>query len=121
MTIRRRLATLAAVIMFVATVSAAQPAGAAVVIKGVRTTSGYRWKPHAVSVAVGTKVVWKAVTGTHTVTAYKGKWKKDVTIAPGQTTSFLFKTAGVYKFRCVFHSTLVNRRCTGMCGKAVVE
>ena len=94
-------------------------AGAAVVIKGVRTTAGFRWKPHAVSVAVGTKVVWKAVTGTHTVTAYKGRWSKSTTIAQGATTSFTFRSAGVYKFRCLFHSSLTDGVCSGMCGKVV--
>jgi len=96
------------------------PAGASVLIKGVHTTSGYRWKPHAVTVAVGTKVSWTAVTGSHTVTSYKGKWKKSTTLAQGTTTSFTFATAGVYKFRCTFHSTLVNGVCSGMCGKVVV-
>ena len=96
------------------------PAGASVLIKGVHTTSGYRWKPSAVSVAVGTKVSWTAVSGSHTVTAYKGKWKKSTTLAQGTTTSFTFAAAGVYKFRCRFHSTLVNGVCTGMCGKVVV-
>jgi plastocyanin len=115
----RRLTILVAAITLVAAF-AVQPAGAAVVIKGVSTTSGFRWRPHAVSVAVGTKVVWKAVTGSHTVTAYKGKWKKNTTLAQGSTTSFTFNTAGVYKFRCTFHSTLVNGVCSGMCGKVVV-
>jgi plastocyanin len=96
------------------------PAGAAVVIKGVNTTAGYRWKPASVSVATGTKVVWKSVTGTHNVTAYKGKWSKSTTIQEGSQTSFVFKTAGVYKFRCTLHSALVNGVCSGMCGKVTV-
>ncbi len=116
---RRRLAaTILTVVLLCA--FAVQPASAAVVIKGVSTTSGFRWKPHKVSIATGTKVVWKAVTGTHTVTAYKGKWSKDTTIAQGTKTSFTFKKAGVYKFRCIFHSALVNGVCSGMCGKVVV-
>ena len=116
---RRRMTTIAFATMLVLALSV-QTAGAAVVIKGVSTTSGFRWKPHAVSVAVGTKVVWKAVTGTHTVTSYKGKWSKSTTISQGTSTSFTFKAAGVYKFRCIFHSTLSNGVCSGMCGKVVV-
>lgn len=116
---KQRLMIVATIAVLVATFSV-QSAGAAVVIKGVDTTAGFRWKPKAVSVAVGTKVVWKAVTGSHTVTAYKGKWKKNTTLAQGSTTSFTFNTAGVYKFRCTFHSTLVNGVCSGMCGKVVV-
>src|SRR5438477_403529 len=83
-------------------------AEAAVVIKGVSTTAGFKWKPHAVSVTKGTKVVWKAVTGTHTVTAWKGRWSKSTTIRQGTSTSFIFRRNGIYRFRCLFHSTLVS-------------
>jgi len=99
---------------------AAQPAEAAVVIKGVSTTAGFKWKPHAVSVAKGTKVVWKAVTGTHTVTAWKGRWSKSTTIRQGTSTSFIFRRIGIYRFRCLFHSTLVSGVCRGMCGRVTV-
>jgi plastocyanin len=99
---------------------ATKPAQAATVIKGVSTTSGFRWKPHAVSVAKGTKVVWRAVDGTHTVTAWKGNWSKNTTIAQGTSTSFTFKRTGVYRFRCTFHSTLANGVCSGMCGRVTV-
>jgi plastocyanin len=116
---RRRLMMIAVATLLVVAFTI-QSAGAAVVIKGVDTSSGFRWKPHAVSVAVGTKVTWKAITGTHTVTSYKGRWSKSTTIAQGSTTSFTFKTAGVYKFRCSFHSTLTGGVCRGMCGKVVV-
>src|SRR5512144_2531373 len=98
----RRLTMIVAATLLVAAFTV-QPAGAAVLIKGVHTSAGYRWKPHAVTVTVGTRVVWKAVTGSHTVTAYKGKWKKNTTIAQGTATSFIFRAAGVYKFRCRFH------------------
>lgn len=116
---RPRLMVMAAAMVLVAAF-AAQSAGAAVLIKGVDTSSGFRWKPHAVNVAVGTKVVWKAMTGIHTVTAYTGRWRKSTTIARGATTSFTFRSAGVYKFRCLFHSILRNGVCSGMCGKVVV-
>ena len=72
------------------------------------------------SVAKGTKVVWRAVTGTHTVTAWKGAWRKSTTIVQGTSTSFIFRRVGVFRFRCLFHSTLVNGACRGMCGKVVV-
>jgi plastocyanin len=117
--VRRHLLPLILAATLLGTV-AAQPAQAAVVIKGVNTTSGFRWKPHAVSVAKGTKVVWKAVEGTHTVTAWKGPWSKDTTISQGTSTSFTFKQTGVYKFRCRFHSSLVNGVCGGMCGRVTV-
>jgi plastocyanin len=86
----------------------------------VSPVGGCRGNPHAVSVAKGTKVVWRAVTGRHTVTAWKGTWRKSTTIAQGTSTSFIFRRVGVFRFRCLFHSTLANGVCRGMCGKVVV-
>jgi len=116
---RRNLLALALTTVLVGGV-AARPADAAVAIKGVSTMSGFRWNPHAVSIAKGTKVVWRAVTGTHTVTAWKGAWRKSTTIVQGTSTSFIFRRRGVFRFRCLFHSTLVSGVCRGMCGKVVV-
>ncbi len=95
-------------------------ASGATLIRGVSTSNGFRWRPKVTDVAKGTKVTWKAVSGTHTVTAYKGNWNKNTTINSGQTTSFTFNNTGVYKFRCTLHSTLSNGTCSGMCGKVVV-
>jgi plastocyanin len=87
----------------------------------VKATSSRTFVPARVRIAPGTKVVWKAVGLTHTVTAYKGHWSKDVSIPAGQTTSFRFKQTGRYKYRCTIHSTLSNGVCTGMCGKIIVR
>jgi len=95
-------------------------ANSAVVVKGVSTSSGFQWKPKATTVSRGTKVTWKAITSSHTVTAYKGAWSKNTTINQGQSTSFIFNKAGTYKFRCRLHSHLTNGVCSGMCGKVVV-
>jgi plastocyanin len=116
----RRLKLLIPAIALVTMFAMAPAANSAVVIKGVSTSSGFRWKPKITDVGHGTKVVWKAVVGTHTVTAYSKNWSKNVTISSGQTTSHTFKSAGTYRFRCLFHSTLSNGVCTGMCGKVVV-
>jgi plastocyanin len=116
---RRRLLALALTATLLGAI-AAQPAQAAVVIKGVSTTSGFKWQPRAVNVAKGTKVVWKSVTGNHTVTSWKGAWSKNTTIPQGSQTSFTFQKTGVFKFRCLFHSSLVNGVCNGMCGRVVV-
>jgi plastocyanin len=96
------------------------PANSATVIRGVSTDSGFRWRPKITDVAQGTKVVWKSVTGTHTVTAYGGGWSKNTTISAGERTSFTFNSSGVFKFRCTLHSTLTSGKCSGMCGKVVV-
>ena len=78
------------------------------------------YSPGTVSVAKGTKVVWKSVCMSHTVTSYTKNWSKNVVLAQGQTTSRTFKVKGVYKYRCRFHSKLSNGVCTGMCGKVRV-
>jgi len=116
-----RLKLLIPVIALVGMFAMAPTANSAVVIKGVSTTSGFQWHPKTVNITHGTKVTWKAVAGTHTVTAYRGAWNKNTTINQGQSTSFTFNSAGTYKFRCLFHSTLVNGVCSGMCGKVVVS
>ena len=116
----KRLKLLVPAIALVTVFAMAPAANSAVVVRGVSTSSGFRWKPKITDVARGTKVVWRAVTGTHTVTAYSKNWSKNTTISAGQTTSRTFKSSGTYSFRCLFHSTLSNGVCTGMCGKIVV-
>jgi plastocyanin len=112
----KRLKLLLPAIALVTVFAMAPAANSAVVVKG----SGTTWRPKATNISTGTKVVWKAVSGSHTVTAYKGAWSKNTTIAQGTSTSFTFKKSGVYKFRCRFHSSLSNGVCSGMCGKIVV-
>jgi plastocyanin len=121
---RRRLTSIALAMGLFGTISA-QPAQAAVVIKGVEMSgqyaSGFEWSPRVERVAPGTKVVWKAVSGTHTVTAYKGPWDTSTTITEGAKTSFTFEKERRYRFRCELHSELEDGVCTGMCGKVVVR
>lgn len=93
-------------------------AGGSVLVKGVLTDNGYRWRPKTVSVATGTKVVWKAVNGSHTVNAYRGLWSKNTTIVQGSATSFTFRQAGTYRCRCTFHSTLRAACAAGCAGRS---
>jgi plastocyanin len=116
----KRLKLLIPAVALVTMFAMAPAANSAVVIKGVSGTSGFHWKPKITNISAGTKVTWKAITSSHTVTAYKGAWSKNTTINQGQSTSFTFNSSGVYKFRCTFHSTLSNGVCSGMCGKVVV-
>lgn len=116
----KRLRLLIPAIALVTIFAVATAANSAVVVKAVSTSSGFQWKPKITNISAGTKVTWKAVTGTHTVTAYKGSWSKNTTINQGQSTSFTFNSSGVYKFRCTIHSHITNGKCVGMCGKVVV-
>jgi plastocyanin len=97
------------------------PAAIAQAAVRVRATDSQTFRPARLRIDAGTKVVWKAVAGTHTVTAYRGDWSKDVEISAGETTSFRFDDAGRYKYRCMFHSTLSDGDCSGMCGKVIVR
>lgn len=102
-----------AVSMVVAFGGAAQ---AATVVKA----SGTSFRPKTLSVAAGTKVVWKAVSGSHTVTAYKGAWNKNSNIPSGTKTSFTFSNPGTYRYLCTIHGHLSGGVCSGMCGKVTV-
>jgi plastocyanin len=122
--VRKRFALVLAALTLVAMLGAAQPASSATVIKAVSCPScarSYTWMPKQVSVAKGAKVTWKAVTGTHTVTATSNNWSKNTRIfGGGASTSFTFNKAGTYRFRCKLHSTLSSGKCSGMCGRVVV-
>ena len=82
--------------------------------------SGSTFSPKSKSVPKGTKVVWKNVSGSHTVTAYSKNWSKNTSLSGSKTTSFTFNKTGVYKYRCTIHSTLSSGVCSGMCGKITV-
>jgi plastocyanin len=106
-------------------VSGAQLTQAAVVVKGVASSTsptGFAFKPARLEVNPGTKVTWKAQTGRHTVSAISRNWRKDSEFRPGSPTSFTFKDAGTYRYRCIFHSiyNATTNKCTGMCGKVIV-
>jgi len=101
--------------------AAVPAAGGSVLVKATFSSTGTpTYKPRRTEISPGTRVVWKAVVGTHTVTSYSHNWSKDVTLAQGDTTGFRFNSTGVFKFRCRFHSTLSSGVCSGMCGKIVV-
>ena len=117
----RRLAVVVVAMVLVGVASL--PAGSVSVVRGVSTDAGFRWRPRITEVARSSRVVWKAVDGSHTVTSYGGGWSKNTTLPEGQQTSFTFNSRGTFKFRCtiLFHSTLSSGTCSGMCGKVVVS
>lgn len=85
----------------------------------------YEWDPSFRHMNKGDRVRWRNPTDvTHRVVAYKGRWSKESTIAPGETTAKRFKRTGSFKYRCTItgHSTLSadGSSCTGMCGEVHV-
>jgi plastocyanin len=93
------------------------PTRATKTVKGIAT----HWSPTTVRISTGDTIKWKAVSGTHTVTAYGGNWTFNHDLATGQIEDRTFRRAGTFHFRCMFHSTLTNGQCSGMCGKVVVS
>jgi plastocyanin len=98
--------------------------------KAAGSSSGdWSWDPVVRRIVKGDRIVWKNPTGTtHTVTAWKGSWSKDSTIASGETTARRFFKTGVFKFRCMIgsdtpfaHSTVSDGVCSGMCGTVRVS
>jgi len=86
----------------------------------VKATSERTWNPAFRHISKGDRIVWKNPTsGTHTVTAYSGRWSKNTTLPAGERTSFRFRRTGSYKYRCTRpgHSAVVNGECSGMCGE----
>ena len=93
------------------------PARATKTVKGIVT----HWSPTTVAISTGDAIRWKAVVGTHSVTAYGGNWRFNHDMLAGQSVHRIFRQAGTFRFRCTFHSTLTNGVCSGMCGKVVVR
>jgi plastocyanin len=117
--LRRSIAVLAAA--FALAGAGALPVQSAVVVKATYNLSGDPvFKPRRVEIVPGTRVVWKSVSGNHTVTSYGGGWSKNTMIAQGTQTGFTFQSAGTFKYRCTFHSTLSAGVCSGQCGRVQV-
>jgi plastocyanin len=117
---RARLAVVLAS-LFVMLAAVAPPAQALVVVKASGTSFATgQFKPKSLSIAKGTTVKWRALEGSHTVTAYSRNWSKDSNLSVGNPTRFTFNRTGTFKYRCSFHSTLSNGVCSGMCAKVVV-
>lgn len=88
----------------------------------VRATDSESWSPGKLSVAKGTKVVWKNPSDDdHDFTSYSSNWAKSARLEEGQSTSFKFKKAGTYKYRCTRHSRMDGTKCDGMCGSVKVR
>jgi plastocyanin len=86
-------------------------------VKGIVT----HWSPATIAISTGDAIKWKAVVGTHSVTAYGSNWRFNHDMLAGQSVHRIFRQTGTFRFRCTFHSTLTNGQCSGMCGKVVVR
>jgi plastocyanin len=123
-----RSCVVAMVALTMLAISTPVPASAAVVVRAASTATAPfgRYRPKVTSIARGTRVVFRAISGTHSVTSSSANWSINRTIDVSAATtfpqqvSFRFANRGTYRFRCRFHSTLVGGVCSGMCGRVVV-
>ena len=85
-------------------------------------TNGDNWSPRRVTVDRGSRVVWRATSGNHNVSAYGGNWTFFQAISPSAdpTAARRFRRTGTFRFRCTIHSTLIGGVCNGMCGRVRV-
>ena len=121
MTVRPRVVMSVALLLVTLLLLGSVASAATFRVRGVATDAGFRWRPKALSVPTGSRVVWKMVSGTHNVTSISNNWNKSSgNIGAGGTTAFTFNNGGTYRYRCTLHSTLSNGTCNGMCGKVVV-
>ena len=90
--------------------------GAPAVIRGI----GERWSPTSVTIARGSVVKWRGVSGFHDVSSYGRNWSFVRVLPAGTVVKRRFRVRGTFRFRCTIHSTLVGTTCLGMCGKVVV-
>ena len=117
--IRTAIALVTVALMLMASAVAAEGAEARAtkVVRGVGTS----WSPKVVRIVRGSTITWKAVSNTHTVTAYGGRWTFNRSLPDGSSVRQRFTKTGVFRFRCTIHSQIVNGKCQGMCGKVVVR
>ncbi len=123
-----RLSRLTVVIALLAVSIIAVPeaASAAVIVKATANPPFGNFQKKVTRVDPNTKVTFKAITGSHTVTAYGGGWRFNERIdnrpSPRpQQVSHRFRGPGTYQFRCTIHSQITAGTCYYMCGSVVVR
>jgi plastocyanin len=76
-------------------------------VKIVENNGKYAFSPATLTISKGTKVVWTNTSDApHTVTSDDGKFTSSNaanSIAKNQTYSFVFNTAGTFKYHCSIH------------------
>jgi plastocyanin len=85
--------------------SAESGGGEPVATSQVDLPRSYRFSPEDISVATGTTVTWtNSDVFTHSVQFLNGGLPAEpLVMAPGETTTFTFETAGVFDYQCHLH------------------
>ncbi len=82
--------------------------------------TGTSWSPTKVSIHVGQKVRWTAVSGNHTIKSYSSNWSYFRSLDQGTSRSRAFNSTGVFKFYCTIHGSVSGGISSGMCGRVRV-
>ena len=92
-------------------------------VKMAGSFPNFRYQPDVRHIVKNDRIKFKNPNSqpSHTVTAYGGNWSYDRTLSSGERVFKKFRRAGTFKFRCRFHSQMVDGQCNGMCGKARVH
>lgn len=70
--------------------------------------SGFAYDPAAISVPVGTTVMWTNNNSVpHTVTSDDGLWDSG-NLNPGSTFSYTFEQPGTFAYHCEIHPTMTG-------------
>lgn len=88
--------------------SSTQPDSAkATATSTVVAIENFAFSPAAITVKVGTKVTWtNKDSAPHTVTTDNGVGPNSGNLAPGDTYSFTFDTAGTFAYHCSLHNSM---------------
>jgi plastocyanin len=69
--------------------------------------SDFQFSPSTLTVKVGTTVIWKGVSGAHTVTSDdSAPMQFDQSIAEGGVVTVTFTQAGTYEYHCSVHKSM---------------
>jgi plastocyanin len=114
---KRRLALLAVAAPLLLGFQGAPQAGTArvaspAVPKTVKMVN-FAFQPATISIAAGTRVVWKNTTSTtnHTSTSNTGVWDSGI-VPPGGRFSRMFNRTGTFRYHCSVHPTQMRGTIT---------
>ena len=83
----------------------------------VKAATGDKWNPTHAYIGKGDYIQWKNPTSKkHNVTAYGAGWTYSKILVPGATVKRQFNNTGTFRYRCTYHSAIVDGKCQGQCG-----
>ena len=75
------------------------------------------WKPKHAYITKGDIIRWKnPTTKLHNVKSIGSNWSFNRSLPPGEIVKRQFKAIGTFKYRCTYHSAIVDGKCEGQCG-----